>query len=138
MEAPRRIREQVPVQIQMRPAPQEGRLTLDQINHAMITARSEPNTYWNINEPNVLLKLGGARNYVRINYPNTKLYNRFVYWPDYKVAGQVKDIYIKFFKAGIRNVTVGSVYNMTDGRIGCYRNVVPLSLDVVIKCSIDP
>lgn len=138
MEVPRQIREQGPIQIQLRPGPQEGRLTLDHINHAMINARSEPDIYWNINQPSVLLKLGGARNYVRINYPDAKLYNRFVYWPDYKVAGSIKDIFTKFYKAGINKVTVGSIYDMSNGEVGCYRSVVPLSINVIIKCSIDP
>lgn len=138
MEVPRQIREQVPFQVQMRPQPQDGQLTLNQINRAVMNANNEYNTYWDVNMPNRLLKLAGARIYVKVNYPNTRLYNRFVYWPDYRVAGSIIDIYKRFRQAGINQVQVGSIYNMTNGQTGCYRKTVPLSLDVIIACSIDP
>ena len=137
MEVPRQ-RRQERVQAPIVPVPIGDQLTLDRINHAMINARAQPNTYWNINMPNMLLKLGGARNYVRINHPNARSLNRFVYWPDYRVAGSIKDIFLKFHKAGVNKVTVGSIYNMTGGETGCYRKAVPLSIDVIISCSIDP
>lgn len=110
--------------------------TLERVNN-LIKRSSKANSYWQVTNPNKTLKLAGATVYVNRNYPNTQGYDRFVYWPDYRVAGTIRDIVTNFRNAGINNVTVGSLYTST-GQLGCNQGIVPLSEEVVATCSYDP
>lgn len=113
------------------------KLTLDSINNQIDVAR-RLNSYWQIRRPTRSLKLSGAYNFVINSYPNAQGYNRFVYWPDYRVAGTINNIVNGFKEAGINQVQVGSLYDMSRGQIGCYRRTAPLTEEVVAACSFDP
>lgn len=95
-------------------------------------------SYWQVASPGRNLKLSGASTYVARNYPNRQGYDRYVYWPDYRVAGIINDIVNAFLNAGITQVQVGSLYEMSNGKIGCYRRTVPLTVEVVQACAFDP
>ena len=56
--------------------------------------------------------------------------NRFVYWPDYKVAGRAKDISEFFIKHNYSYVRVGSI----DGN----PRIVRITPEVVLANSYDP
>lgn len=117
---------------------QEG-LTDEQINERVNSIQQLPNlSYWLVDKPSRASKLSLAMVYVNRNHPNAQGYDRFVYWPDYKVAGTINNIYNKFKAAGIEEVQVGTLYEMTKGQIGCYRRIANLTLDVIASCSFDP
>ncbi len=117
--------------------PSQRILSANQIIDYATRASQQPNTYWQIANPNRTLKLTGARAYVNKNYFDSQGYDRFVYWPDYRVAGTIRDIVNTFRDAGINQVQIGTLYNMSNGQIGCYRRTATLSEEVVAACSFD-
>lgn len=77
-------------------------LTQQVISRAMERVQKKgPNTYWQINNPGRDLKLNSAANYVTKNYAGNQGFNRFVYWPQYLVAGTISDIANNFRAAGV-------------------------------------
>lgn len=105
---------------------------------------SGPNIYWHANNPSVTLRMTGPNmpsvKYIknRPEYANAQGFNRFVYWPDYRIAGTINDIYNLFANAGVSNVEVGQLHLMTNGQVGCLEGNVQLSREVIANCSIDP
>lgn len=105
-------------------------LTAKQINQAVLRVQKYPDTYWQVENPDRTLKLGSLT-YVNRNYP-------IVYWPDFRVAGTIKDITDTFRNAGINRVQVGSLYTMSNGQIGCPLQIAPISEQLVASCAFDP
>jgi hypothetical protein len=110
-------------------------LTIETINRLADVYSKQPGIYWLVNAPARTVKLSNGLDYAN---PDAQGFDHFVFWPDYKVAGTIRNIVNKFRNAGINDVHVGTLYNMTNGNAGCYRRVVPLSEEVVAACSIDP
>lgn len=98
----------------------------------------QQNKYSLITNPRRTLVLSNAPNIVRKHYPNAQGADRFVYWPDYMVAGTIKDIVKSFQTKGINQVNVGTLYTMSNGQIGCPPGAMPLSEQVVAACAYDP
>jgi hypothetical protein len=113
-------------------------LSADQIAELADYDHNNPGIYWQVDNVGRPIRLAGAINFVAVHYPNAQGYNRYVYWPDYKVAGTIKDIVNTFRNAGINKVNVGTLYDMTNGQIGCYRKTVQISEEIVAACSFDP
>lgn len=64
------------------------------------------------------MQLARAARYVNSKQPNpTEHWDQFVYWPDYKVAGTVRDIVNRFREAGINQVNVGTLFALSNGKI---------------------
>ena len=117
----------------------QGGLTVEQINRYVNAVSNASNlTYWQVDRPARTLKLTGAIAYVNKTHSNAQGYDRFVYWPDYRVAGSVNNIYNVFQNAGITEVQVGQLNDLTNGQIGCPEGTIFLTLDVVASCSFDP
>lgn len=115
-------------------------LTADRISQ-LVQKFNKPNRlteYWQLTNPNRYLTLAGSPRYVEKNYPNAQGVDRFVYWPDYKVAGTIKDIVNAFLNAGINQVQVGTLYSWSNGQIGCQPRMVPLTPEIVAECAFDP
>jgi hypothetical protein len=93
--------------------------------HAETASRAGPGVFWQVSRPTRTLKLTGAIAYVGKNYPGREGYNRFVYWPDFRVAGTVNEIYSAFRQAGVQNVSIS-------GRD------IPLSEETILRASLDP
>lgn len=114
-------------------------LTADRIHQlGLQTAARGPGNYWLVTKPRLNLKLTGAEQYVKRNFPNAQGIDRFVYWPDSRVAGTIRDIVNTFRNAGITSVQVGGLYLMTNGQFGQPPGYVPLSEQVVAANSFDP
>jgi hypothetical protein len=96
------------------------------------------NLYWSVTRPATHFMLSGSVFYVDRHYPNAEGSDRFVYWPDYKVAGTIKDIFFTFQFAGINQVHVGTLYSLSNGQIGCPPGIMSLSEDVIAACAFDP
>lgn len=65
-------------------------------------------------------------------------YNRFVFWPDYNVAGTIDEIFKTFQTAGMHTVKVGELDRMTHGEVGDEPGEYPLTRDLISLNSIDP
>lgn len=111
-------------------------LTPDSIVKRMNSVR--PGAYWQVNNPLATFLIKGAEDYVRQRYPNAQGFDRFVYWPDYRVAGTINDIYNRFAQAGVSHVIVGQLYTLSNGQVGCPPQTVPLSPQIIASCAIDP
>ena len=98
-------------------------LTAEQINARVRDLFGSPNLYWQIDKPAETLRLSGSLYHVIRNYRDAQGSDRFVYWPDYKVAGTIKNIVNAFRNAGINQVQVGGLYGITSGQVGCYRRL---------------
>lgn len=97
-----------------------------------------PDIYWKVEKPNRTLKLSGSTRYVTKNHLYGHGYDRFVYWPDYKVAGKISDIVNAFRNAGIQQVEVGNLFGMSNGQLGCRPRSDIISEQLVAECSFDP
>lgn len=71
-------------------------------------------------------------------HPKKEEYDRFVFWPDYNVAGTINQIVKAFRAAGMNMVKVGELDQMTDGQAGDSPGEYPLSEELVSINSIDP
>ena len=60
-----------------------------------------PDVYWTIAEPVTFLTLADANRHVFHNCPGREGYDRFVYWPKYRVAGTVDEIAQVFREEGV-------------------------------------
>ncbi len=114
-------------------------LTADRISQLVRRLNRPENfsKYWQVTKPSRVLTFSNAPRYVEKTYPNAQGANRFVYWPDYKVAGTISDIVNTFQNAGINQVHVGTLYSMSNGQIGCPPGILPLSEQVVANCAFD-
>jgi hypothetical protein len=83
------------------------------------------NVYWRVNAPFQNLDLSDAINFVQSNYPHAQGNNRFVYWPQFRVAGTVKDIFNTFSRAGINTIASSGQY-------------MPLTEGLIATSSLDP
>ena len=108
------------------------------INRHAQNAAKTPGTFWKILQPSRTLKLSGAVNHVNRNWGNKVGSERFVYWPDYRVAGPVNAIYAAFRNAGVGQVSVGQLSQMTAGQAGQQTSQQPLSEATIAANSIDP
>lgn len=115
-------------------------LTTEKIQRAIdATNRQGLGTYWDVNRPTSTLKLSGAARYVNSKRLNPiDRFDQFVYWPDYKVAGTIRDIVRRFREAGINQVNVGTLYALSNGRIGCVARTASLTYKVVAACAFNP
>lgn len=88
--------------------------------------------YWIIEFPN--------SRFVRLNgiaIQNSRREN-LCYWPDYKVAGSLMDIYLRFKEAGVSVVEVGSLYKMTRGCLGDHPgSILELTPQVILRNSLN-
>lgn len=89
------------------------------------SSHASETTYWRIDEANLgkykTLELSGAVQYVTYGHPEYAELpkgNRFVYWPDYKVAGKAKDIAKFFIAHNYPYVQVGELYRISKGEYG--------------------
>ena len=110
-------------------------LSRDDINTYSIDARSESNVYWEITNPTNKIRLSDATNYVYSNHPN----DRFVYWPDNRVAGSVSDIVNIFSGLGLRRfANDGILFRLSNGRFGRPPMTMDLTEENVYLNSFDP
>lgn len=106
------------------------------------TEKSEsegPNNYWQIKDGRIVgskLTLSGAVKHVNSKYPKEK--DPFVYWPDYRVAGKIGEIYDLFKEAGFKKVNVGELYKMSGGKLGNSKSSKELSEQVIVDNAINP
>jgi len=100
--------------------------------------QTSPKTYWRAVQGQATLQLKGAPRYVDAKYPNSEGYDRFVYWPDYRVAGSVSDIVRVFRERYYDNVNVGELNQLTQGQFGSPAGTHPLTEDLVYQNSFDP
>lgn len=108
------------------PAATQRALTTDAIQrHVAAAAKAGPGTFWQVSKPTRTLKLTGALAYVNKNFPGREGVNRFVYWPDFRVAGTVSDIVSAFRQAGVQNVTVNG-------------QSMPLTEQLIMQAALDP
>jgi len=113
--------------------------TIQSINtHRDAAGRKGPNDYWQATNPPRPLKLTHAVRHVEQRHPNTQGINRFVYWPDYRVAGTISDILQVFQQAGYNTVQVGELNRMTGGLAGQPQQQVQLSANVIANNAFDP
>lgn len=111
------------------------RLSSTDINRYSRAAGSEPNIYWEVTNPNNMISLSDATNYVYSNHPN----DRFVYWPDYHVAGPVSDIVNIFRRLNFRQTTNdGVLFRLSIGRLGKRPMTMDLTEENVYLNSFDP
>ena len=94
-------------------------------------------SYWIINKPGRLLSLVGAQRYVQM-YPDAQGYDRFVYWPDYRVAGTVNNIIKTFRELGAHVVDVGALYQATQGQVGSEPGTYPITEQLIYQNALDP
>jgi hypothetical protein len=98
-----------------------------------------PGAYWQIAAPNRSpLQLANSFQYVNTNFANRIGFDRFVYLPDYRVAGTINHIFNVLKDAGIKFVHVGDLYSMSNGQLGQPPQDAPLSLQTIAANSIDP
>jgi hypothetical protein len=107
-------------------------------NHAQKAANKGPVFYWQVNAPSKDLKLTGAIKYVNRYYPNVQGYNRFVYWPDYRVSGTISEIVRTFQQAGVNQVEVGALNELSNGQAGQPRQNVQISEEIIASNAFDP
>ena len=100
--------------------------------------RLGPHNYWQALRPARRLLLTGAVNYVNRNYPNAQGANRFVYWPDYRIAGTVSDIVQVLNGMGADLVNVGEMHQLTQGQRGTPPGRYRLTEQLVYDNSFDP
>jgi len=82
-------------------------LTTDSITKHTASADGKgPYTYWQLDHPNRTLQLGSAVRYVNQNHSGLSGVSRFVYFPDYRVAGYADLIAQKFAAAGVTQINV--------------------------------
>ena len=95
------------------PASQQRELTAQAIQDNIRRAQEEgSNVYWQVAIPQRFLRLTpqSGVNYVRRKYTNAVGTGKFVYLPQYRVAGTAQDISDRFTRAGI-NITPEQVLN---------------------------
>ena len=95
--------------------------------HAQREAKAGPTSYWQVLKPARTLKLTGAINYVNRNYAGREGANRFVYWPDFRVAGTVRDIVNAFRQAQMPSVTLDGVPTAVTEQLVYSRSIDPLN-----------
>ena len=80
-----------------------------------------PLIYWKANKAGSqmqTLNLSAAITYVAQRYSNLPENNPFVYFPDYLVCGELNQIVTVFRAAGINQLPVGKLYEMSSGAFG--------------------
>ena len=94
-------------------------LAVERINwYFQAATQSGSDVYWQVLKPPRTLKLTWAANYVGKIFPNFQGNYRFVYWPDYVVAGTIADIINTFQNAGLDQIRIGALYQLTNGQLG--------------------
>lgn len=101
-------------------------------------SKTPANQYWQVEKPTRGLSLGGANTYVANNYARQPLNNPFIYYPDLAMAGTAENIYNTLARAGVTNIEVGKLNQMTNGRLGAPRSLIPLSPENLINNSFNP
>jgi hypothetical protein len=115
------------LQSQYLPMNENTNCIVGSINRHVLNVRRQRKYFFvKVDNPTRTLILTGAINWVAKNYPNREGYERFVYWPTYRMAGTINDI-VKFF----RQNGVNEVYDING-------NLVPLSEEVIARSSFDP
>lgn len=79
-----------------------------------------------------------ANVYVLSEYRGRRGYDKFVLWPDLRLAGTVNHIVQLLRKAGLKTVPVGELYRLTDGRIGSPPGRYPLTEQLIYENSVIP
>jgi len=110
-------------------------LMASDITRLIETARKK-NVYFQAAKPNKPLVLGGALAYVRKNPVSDQ--DPFVYFPDYRIAGKVSDIYNLLATAGFRDIQVGELYHLTGGIAGNTQAIVQLNPQTILNNSFNP
>lgn len=107
--------------------------------------RSGPNGYWILGAQQnpilggrIYLQPHEASQYVIERYAGRQGAERFVLWPDLRVAGTIKKIVEALRRAGFRTVPVGELYRLTDGRLGTPPGRYPLTEQLIAENSLDP
>ncbi len=94
--------------------------------------------YWLVSDPTRYVTLDLVNLGVDNEYLGAMNYDRFVYWPDYYVAGRVHEIVSRFRQAGVTNVHVGELHKLSNGKFGDPFKVVPLTEENIMANSLDP
>lgn len=82
--------------------------------------------------------LPGAVAYVQKKHPMGQGMSRFVYFPDYRLAGTVQEIVSILQKTGQNQINVGGLNRLTGGRFGSPMGTAPLSPEIIFANSFDP
>jgi hypothetical protein len=91
--------------------------------------------YWLIKEPSKYITTDLVHLGVDKVYLNAEEYDRFVFWPDFKVAGTVKELYEAFSQLLL--VKIGELKKITHGNFGI-TGIYPISPKIIYDSSLDP
>ena len=94
--------------------------------------------HWLVMRPNNYVTMDLTTLSVDESYLTASGADRFVFFPDYSVAGRIKDILNRFNEGGLSSVTVGALYNMSDRRLGSPQKTLHLTEETLINNSLDP
>ena len=94
--------------------------------------------YWLINNPTEYVTFDLVNLGVDKEYLSAADYDRFVFWPDYNIAGRIRDIVYRLKEAGVYAATVGELHRLTGKKAGSPTQFVSLTEEVILENSFDP